>query len=170
MAYSSNSSSGNPDLRTLIKQILETEMGNCGLVNAEGAKKSLSAASDTIASKILDIIRFQAIENKLSVYLKYEQEYLKILKDNKEEIKFACNIQEDIRKERAKFFTETLKEVSASLKSTGLDDATANSYIKELVASYTSSLDVSANFAREQATGDLAQIQSEIENIKHNIV
>ena len=169
MAYSTNNSSGSLDLRTQIKQLLEIELGNSKLADANN-NKALSSISDIITTKILEIIKFQAVENKLAVYLKYEQEYLKILKDNKEEIKFACSIQEDIRKERAKFFSETLKEVSASLKSTGLDDATVSDYIKELVSSYTNSLDASANFAREQATGDLAQIQSEVENIKKEFV
>ena len=48
---------------------------------------------------------------KLELLYEYEKHYLELIKGYKEEIKFASALQEDLRRERSQFFTQTLKEV-----------------------------------------------------------
>ncbi|MCV5720422.1 nickel transporter, partial [Escherichia coli] len=88
-------------------------------------------------------------KTKLSVLYEFEKNYLQLISDYKEEIKFASSLQEDLRKERAKFFSETLKEVHQTLSESQVDNEVASKWIKELVCSYTKSLDLSGGLVEE---------------------
>ena len=81
------------------------------------------------------------------------------MKEYKEEIKFAANIQEDLRKERTKFFSESLKEVSETLKESQVDSKVASIWIKELVSSYTKSLDLSSGLIEEHTLDMIGEIR-----------
>ena len=91
----------------------------------------------------------------------YEKNYLELVKEYKEEIKFASTMQEDLRKERAKFFAETLKEVSETLKNSQVDNDVASRWVKELVNSYTKSLDLSSGLIEEDTLDMIGKIRKE---------
>lgn len=115
-------------------------------VNSEGDPLYSNAK---IIEQILDEVYNERLKSQLNIYYEYEKHYLDMLKEYKEEIKFASTLQEDLRKERANFFSEKLKEVSATLKDTGVDDKVRGEWIKELVKSYTGSLDISEKLVEE---------------------
>ena len=101
------------------------------------------------------------LKNRLQVLFEYEKHCLETIKAYKDEIKFMASLQEDLRRERSQFFTQTLKEVSNTLKQADVDKDTVSAWIKELVASYTTSLDVS----NELATTHITEM---VEQIKHD--
>lgn len=100
-------------------------------------------------------------KEKLEILFTYEKNYLDLIKDYKEEIKFASTLQEDLRKERAKFFSETLKDVSNTLKESQVEDEVASIWLKELVNSYTKSLDVSAGLTEENTLNMVGKIRKD---------
>lgn len=118
-----------------------------------------------VTNQIQRMLSTDLLKEKLNVFYEYEKHYLEILKQYKEELKFAAALQEDIRKERSKFFAETLKEVSTTLKSTGVNAEIQNEWIKELVASYTKSLDLSSGLVEEQIIDTLGDIKKEEKQI-----
>lgn len=100
------------------------------------------------------------LKERLRTYFEYEKQYLELIKEYKEEIKFVNSIQEDLRKERAKFFSDTLSEVSASLKEADVDKATANKWIFDLVDSYTKSMNISQRLVEENTCDTIGEIRS----------
>ena len=131
-------------------------------VNSEGDPLYSNAK---IIEQILDEVYNERLKSQLNIYYEYEKHYLDMLKEYKEEIKFASTLQEDLRKERANFFSEKLKEVSATLKDTGVDDKVRGEWIKELVKSYTGSLDISEKLVEEhvvEAFNDIKGTEKEI--------
>jgi hypothetical protein len=127
----------------------------------EGLGSYIESAKKKIASNTFELLSNTLLRERLSILYEYEKHYLDILKEYKEEIKFAASIQEDIRKERAKFFAETLKEVSDTLKKTEVDAKVADGWIRDLVCSYTKSLDLSGELAKEQTIETLDSIKKE---------
>lgn len=85
---------------------------------------------------------------KLELLFQYEKHYLEMIKGYKEEIKFAASLQEDLRRERSQFFTQTLREVIQTLQTQEIDKKVASQWIEELVASYTKSIDLSSDLAK----------------------
>ncbi len=100
------------------------------------------------------------IKERLSILFEYEKNYLGLIKEFKEEIKFVGALQEDLRKERAKFFSDTLKEVSETLKDSQVSSEVASKWIQELVASYTKSLDFSSGLVEENTFDMVGEIRS----------
>ena len=90
-----------------------------------------------------------------------------MLKEYKEEIKFAASLQAEIRKEESTFFSSTLKEVCNSLKETQIDSKCQAKWIFDLVSSYTSSLRLSSQLAEEHVINLLGEIQKEASEIIH---
>lgn len=110
------------------------------------------------------------LKERLEIYWTFEEHYLKVLKDYKEELKFVASMQEDLRKERAKFFGETLKVVSNTLKETQVPNEVQSKWIAELVSSYTQSLDLSDNLIQEKTAQSLESIKEEVKNeVEKNI-
>lgn len=107
----------------------------------------------------------QLLQDRLKIYYEYQKNYLNIFKEYKEELKFVQSIQENLRKERAKFFSETLREVSKSLKETGVEQPTQSKWIAELVGSYTQSLNLSENLVEETSMKTINDINNEIKNV-----
>jgi hypothetical protein len=115
---------------------------------------------------IKEKVDLEGLKTKLDILYNYEKNYLTLVKEFKEEIKFASSIQEDLRKERAKFFAETLKEVSSTLKESQVDSTVASIWVKELVNSYTKSLDLSGGLIEEHTLDMIGKIRKEA---KHEV-
>lgn len=124
----------------------------------ENAKKSIIKS---ITLQIDDYTTLANLKAKLAVLFEYEKNYLELIKTYKEEIKFAGSLQEDLRKERAKFFSETLKEVSSTLNESQVDQAVTSLWLKELVDSYTKSLDLSSSLIEEHTLDMIGVIRKE---------
>ncbi|MEA3543935.1 MAG: nickel transporter [Thermodesulfobacteriota bacterium] len=129
-----------------------------GVEMGDNAKKAII---QSVILKVESAVSLATLQEKLKVLYEYEKNYLGLLKEYKEEIKFAANIQEDLRKERTKFFSEALKEVSETLKESQVDSKVASIWIKELVTSYTKSLDLSSGLIEEQALDMIGEIRQE---------
>lgn len=99
------------------------------------------------------------LKDRLQILFEYERNYLSLIKEFKEEIKFVGSLQEDLRKERAKFFSDTLQDVSAALKDSQVSNEVANQWIQELVNSYTKSLDVSSGLIEEHTFDAIGEIR-----------
>lgn len=87
-------------------------------------------------------------KSKLDLLYQYEKHYLELIKGYKEEIKFANSLQEDLRRERSQFFTQTLKDVTQTMKGAEIDKNVSAKWIEELVVSYTKSIDLSSDLAK----------------------
>ncbi len=98
---------------------------------------------------------------KLELLYQYEKHYLELIKEYKEEIKFANSLQEDLRRERSQFFTQTLKDVIQTMKTAEVDKAVSAQWIQELVASYTKSIDLSADLAKTHVIEILSLLTSD---------
>ena len=133
------------------------------------SESKLLYSVDLITEKILDEVYNERLKSQLDIYYEYEKHYLDMLKEYKEEIKFASTLQEDLRKERANFFSEKLKEVSATLKDTGVDDKVRGEWIKELVKSYTGSLDISEKLVEEHVVETVNDIKGKEKEIVEQI-
>lgn len=151
-------SKNNENLYARIQELLKAD--------SEGA---LLYSKDEIIEKILDEVYNERLKSQLNIYYEYEKHYLDMLKEYKEEIKFASTLQEDLRKERANFFSEKLKEVSATLKDTGVDDKVRGEWIKELVKSYTGSLDISDKLVEEHVVETFNDIKGKQKEIVEQI-
>ena len=112
-----------------------------------------------VTLKVKDAVSLTSLQEKLKVLYEYEKNYLELVKSFKEEIKFAATLQEDLRKERTKFFSESLKEVSATLKESQVDSNVASIWIKELVNSYTKSLDLSSGLIEDHTIDMIGEIR-----------
>lgn len=131
-------------------------------VEESGADASINDRLTEILHKELSsYVNFELLKSKLEVLYNYEKSYLELIKEYKEEIKFASTLQEDLRKERSKFFSETLKEVSETLNQSQVDNQVASKWLKELVDSYTKSLDLSGNLIEEHTLDTIGIIRSE---------
>ena len=120
----------------------------------------VNQATDQIATLFSNPL----LRERLEILYEFQKHNLDILKDYKEEIKFAAALQEDIRKERAKFFAETLKDVSGTLKETGVDEKVKSRWIQELVSSYTQSLDMSGRLIKDNTIDTIDSINNDIKN------
>ena len=87
-------------------------------------------------------------EAKLELLYQYERHYLELIKEYKEEIKFANTLQEDLRRERSQFFTQTLKEIVQTMKGAEVDKNVAAQWLEDLVSSYSKSIDLSSDLAK----------------------
>lgn len=111
--------------------------------------------------RILDEYLTEKIKNRLHVIYEYEKHYLELIKEYKEEIKFTNSIQEDLRRERSQFFSQSLKEVTESLKGAQVDSKVASIWIEELVKSYTKSLDMSDTISSIQVMDTLSRLRED---------
>ena len=100
-------------------------------------------------------------KSKMDLLYQYEKHYLELIKDYKEEIKFASSLQEDLRRERSQFFTQTLREVVQTLQAQEIDKKVASQWIEELVASYTKSIDLSSDLAKTHVVQVLSIFKEE---------
>lgn len=106
----------------------------------------------------------EKLEERLRILYEYQKKYLELVQEYKEEIKFVNTIQEDLRRERAQFFSQTLKEVSSTLEQAQIGDEVAEEWIRELVGSYTSSLDVGRDLAKSRVSNMVGKLRKRTEN------
>jgi len=100
-------------------------------------------------------------KSKLELLYEYEKHYLELVKSYKEEIKFANALQEDLRRERSQFFTQTLKEVIQTMKGAEIAKEVSAKWIQDLVESYTKSIDLSSDLAKTHVVEILSILTSE---------
>lgn len=131
------------------------------LARVEMDEKEKKAIIQLITLKVENAVSLTTLQEKLKVLYEYEKNYLSLLKEYKEEIKFAANLQEDLRKERTKFFSESLREVSKTLKESQVDSGVASTWIKELVDSYTKSIDLSSGLIEEHTLDVIGEIRQQ---------
>ena len=126
------------------------------------------AIKDSIKKTLIlnfnDHVSTSKLKERLQLLFEYEKNYLSLIKDFKEEIKFVGSLQEDLRKERAKFFSDTLQEVSSALKDSQVGSDVASQWIQELVNSYTKSLDVSSSLIEEHTFDTIGDIRRQAKN------
>lgn len=142
----------NKDFSAKIKQIISSSDLDKDTQNQVVA--SLDAAVNEFVSE-------DKLKTKLGILYEYEKHYLDLLKEYKEEIKFANTIHEDLRRERASFFTQTLKEVTQTFRESQIDSSIASKWIEELVMSYTRSLDLGSDLARNQTIDIIGRLREE---------
>jgi len=147
-----------------LSKIIQEVVSNSG-VDQEQSKDLVQK----ITKELQESVALNSLKAKLSVLFEYEKNYLELVKEFKEEIKFASSIQEDLRKERAKFFSETLKEVSSTLTESQVEDEVASQWLKELVNSYTKSLDLSGGLIEEHALDMIGKIREKAKEQKNNV-
>jgi hypothetical protein len=147
-----------------LTKIIQEAISNSG-VDQELSKDLVQK----ITKDLQEAVTLNSLKAKLAVLFEYEKNYLELVKEFKEEIKFASGIQEDLRKERAKFFSETLKEVSSTLMESQVEDEVASLWLKELVNSYTKSLDLSGGLIEEHTLDMIGKIREKSKEQK-NIV
>ena len=139
-------------------------------VKASGADESINSQLTEVLNKELSsYVNLELLKTKLDVLYNFEKNYLELVKEYKEEIKFASTLQEDLRKERSKFFSETLKEVSTTLSESQVDGEVASKWLKELVDSYTKSLDLSSGLIEEHTLDMIGKIRNEAKLQKPSI-
>ena len=157
----------NTNESSVLNEKITVLLNECLAKYVQGEQQIFLKDTAEYARKILEEVRSDKLRIELEIYYGYEKHYLDMLKEYKEEIKFAAALQEDIRKERASFFSERLKDVSSTLKETGVDDKIRSEWINELVKSYTGSLDMSSKLAEEHIVETINEIkQKEQEIIK----
>lgn len=127
--------------------------------NIEIDTKVKDAIKKTIILNFEEYTANSMLKERLQTLFEYEKNYLSLIKEYKEEIKFVGSLQEELRKERAKFFSETLKEVSGALKDAQVSNEVASLWITELVNSYTKSLDVSSGLIEEHTFDTIGEIR-----------
>ncbi len=139
-------------------------------VKASGADDSInSLLTEALTKELSSYVNLELLKTKLSVLYEFEKNYLELVKEYKEEIKFANTLQEDLRKERSKFFSETLKEVSETLSESQVDGEVASKWLKELVDSYTNSLNLSSGLIEEHTLDMIGKIRKEAKHQKPNL-
>lgn len=166
MANTFTGSSSVTELKNEIKKLLKTEfeMSVRTVCSEEELKKipNLSEGySEYAANFVVEKVENPMRDKKLTILYNHEKHFLDILKDYKEEIKFASSLQAEIRKEESAFFSSTLKEVCNSLKETQVDPKFQAQWIFDLVSSYTSSLRLSSKLAEEHVINLIGEIQKE---------
>lgn len=155
-------------LCTTIQSQIQVEGDSIKSAQNNSLDKLCQESAERICQHILQKVQLEYTKENLAVLFDYEKHCLELLKDYKEEIKFSTNILEDIRKERANFFAETLKEVSNTLKETQVDDSITSKWIQNLVNSYTDSLNVSNDLAEESVVAQLGELRAKAKSVANN--
>jgi hypothetical protein len=143
------------------------KVATSGVENIDPA--TINRISAQLTAQLNETISLASLKSRLAVLFEYEKNYLELIKTHKEEIKFASSIQEDLRKERAKFFSNTLQEVSSTLAESQVEKEVASMWLKELVNSYTKSLDLSSGLIEEQTLDTIGKIREEARSKKSTL-
>lgn len=134
------------------------------LKNIDISDHARDAIKKSIIINFNEHLSTSKLKERLSILFEYEKNYLSLVKEFKEEIKFIGTLQEDIRKERAKFFSDTLHDVAEALKEAQVPSEVSSQWIQELVNSYTKSLDVSSNLVEEHTFDSIGNIRNKAKN------
>ena len=157
------------NLPSAIQEVLKAKFSELMSYFPEENQKEVLNKTDNLTkattNEIVEKAEAPMLQKKLDTLYEHEKHYLEILKEYKEEIKFASSLQADIRKEEAAFFSSTLKDVCNSLKETQISKEYQSQWIYDLVTSYTSSLKLSSKLAEEHVINLLGEIQKEATKI-----
>lgn len=154
------------DIKDTTKAAFETSVKKiCSEEEAKSISDYSEPYSELISNYVIGKIENIEQEKRLQLLYNHEKQLLDILKDYKEEIKFASSIQADVRKEQSQFFSSTLKEVCNALKETQIDPKFQVQWIFDLVQSYTASLKISSQLAEDHVISLLGEIQHKADNI-----
>jgi hypothetical protein len=118
-------------------------------ISEQFTKDNKDGIIHSITDAITSALSNDLLKERLEILYDYEKKYLELTKTYKEEIKFAAALQEDIRKERSKFFSDVLQDVHKTLEEVKMDKKATDLWISELVTSYTKSLDISSDLAKD---------------------
>lgn len=162
------------DIKSYLKQEFNVELTAFLLTVADDANKGeidrvAEKFADRSAKYIEEKVALTCMKNKLDLLFEYEKHYLSLIKEYKEEIKFASSLQEDLRKERANFFSATLREVYATLQATKVGPEMESLWLQRLVASYTESLDLSSELAKENTLARVSELKEDANKTKEDI-
>lgn len=103
-----------------------------------------------------------SFKERLRLLFEYEERYLELIKQHKEEILFVQSVQENLRKERTQFFSQVLQSVIKTFQHTGVDQQIASKWIDEFVESYTNSLDLSGDVAKTYFVNIMTEVRNEL--------
>lgn len=134
----------------------------------KGVQIDEQAKAAIIKTILLNVREFNAtshLQQRLDLLYQHEKSYLALIKEFKEEIKFIGSMQEEIRKERSRFFSDTLKEVTKALDDAKVSDEVTSQWLRELVATYTRSLDLSSSLIEEHTTDTIGEIREQAQRI-----
>lgn len=115
-------------------------------------------------------VNFESLNQKLNLFYTFEKNYLELIKEHKEEIKFVHSVQEDLRRERSNFFTQILKDASESLKKAEIDSKIASTWLQELVSCYTKSLDLSNEIVSTHTVDIIGELRSKKSEALNSVV
>jgi len=135
---------------------LEKMIDSLNAESLEAQKKSLKEALSQYTTRV-------NLKDTLSILYEFGEKNLELIKNHTDEIKFATSVQQEIRKERAQFFSQTLKEVSVTLREAQVDDKIASKWLVELVKCYTESLGQSSSLVQDYTVDLVATIRQETE-------
>lgn len=175
MATNYNNQSNSPQLIGEIKRYLEENAKSAlqAMELSDDQKKKVDVVASKFAERsatfIEEKIALTYMKNKLDLLFEYEKHYLSLIKEYKEEIKFASSLQEDLRKERANFFSATLREVYATLQATKVGPEMESLWLEKLVSSYTESLDLSSELAKENTLCRVSELKEDSKETKEKI-
>lgn len=124
----------------------------------------------SFAEELSKYIDFESLNQKLNLFYTFEKNYLELIKEHKEEIKFVHSVQEDLRRERSNFFTQILKDASESLKKAEIDSKIASTWLQELVSCYTKSLNLSNEIVSTHAVDIIGELRSKKSEALNSVV
>lgn len=156
------------DVFTIKKRILSFITNAPDSVDEE-TKGYLSKLVDNELNNLIHVSESKQLTANLDVLFNYQKNYLELIKEYKEEIKFVNTIQEDLRRERAKFFAQNLQEVHETLEKASIDKEQSSIWIKELVESYTKSIDLSSELVKIQVTETVEKLKSDSDEIINSL-
>ena len=157
--HTTNSQKGEIIMPAMTKQPVENKIKQLLDSMPEIPADKKNNALTTIINHISEYISENLLDGRLKILFEYEKHYLTLIKEYKEEIKFAHSIQEDLRRERSQFFSQILKEVSETLKKSDVESSVASKWIQELVDSYTKSINLSSDLADIHAIDVIGKIR-----------
>lgn len=154
------------------EQIKDIIISNIESLPENTNKESVSHLVKIVKSNLEQLEDISDISQKseeLRILHNYQENYLKLIREYKEEIKFLNTTQEDLRKERSKFFSQTLEEVNESLKKSSINDELSQKWTQELVSSYTNSLNTSSELVDSQVLDAVEEIKKRSIKLTENV-
>lgn len=175
MANYNNSSNESNQIYSKIEKYLVDNFVSAisSLALTDEQTKRVGAVAEKYVTRAIEHIKeavsFTHMKNKLDLLFEYEKHYLSLIKEYKEEIKFASSLQEDLRKERANFFSATLREVYATLQATKVGPEMETLWLERLVSSYTESLDLSVELVKVNTLNRVSELKEDSKETKDKI-
>ncbi len=120
---------------------------------------------DDLSTVVEGITLQEGLRTNLEILHEYEEKYLKLIREHKEEIRFALALQEGVRYERSQFFTKILGEAAKTLDDAGIEGEVKLALLDQLIKSYTHSLDTSSKLTETKVINTQNEIRRKVEHI-----